>query len=100
MISAVSLATLGNGLATQTRVAETAAANIVNATTEGYQSAQGQVVSRPLQGASYVPLPPEGEVDLGRELTNLTQAKQSYAAIAHTLSSIDQTEKKALDALA
>ncbi|TAN63294.1 MAG: hypothetical protein EPN20_09995, partial [Magnetospirillum sp.] len=76
------------------------ATNIVNATTEGYQSRQGQVVSKPLQGAAYVPLPPEGEVDLGRELVNLTLAKQSYAATARAISSVATTEKQGLDALA
>ncbi|TPW02944.1 MAG: hypothetical protein FD129_3122 [bacterium] len=58
------------------------------------------VVSKPLQGAAYVPLPPEGEVDLGREVINLTQAKHVYAATARVYSSIVETEKKGLDALA
>ncbi|MDO8608068.1 MAG: hypothetical protein Q7R40_16150 [Phaeospirillum sp.] len=100
MISSVSLTTLASGLDVQARVAQTAANNVVNAVTEGYRSERGQVVSKPLQGAGYVPLPPEGEVDLGREMVNLTLAKQTYAATARALSSIAKTEKQGLDALA
>ena len=100
MISSTSLTTLASGLNVQSRVAQTAANNIVNANTPGYAAEQGQVVSRSLQGTAYVPLPPEGGVDLGRELVNLTLAKQSYTAAAHAISSISQTEKKGLDALA
>lgn len=100
MISSLSLSTLVGGLGVQSRVVETAAANIANATTENYESARGQVVSKPLQGAAYVPLPPEGEVDLGREVVNLTMAKHVYAATARVYSSIVETEKKGLDALA
>ncbi|RAU20650.1 hypothetical protein CU669_17050 [Paramagnetospirillum kuznetsovii] len=100
MISSVSLNTLVGGLGAQTRVAETAATNIVNATTEGYQAQQGQLVSKPLNGADYIPLPPEGDVDLGRELVNLSQASHSYAAAAKAFSSISETEKRALDSLA
>ncbi len=99
MISSISLTTLANGLSVQASVAQTAATNIVNATTPGYQSQQGQVVSKPLQGAAYVPLPSEGEVDLGRELVNLTIAKQTYAATAHAISSIAKTETQGIDAL-
>ena len=100
MISSTSLTTLVSGLNVQSRVAQSAANNIVNANTPGYAAEQGQVVSKSLQGAAYVPLPPEGEVDLGRELVNLTLAKQTYAATAHAISSISKTEKKGLDALA
>lgn len=100
MISSTSLTTLVSGLNVQTRVAQTAANNVVNANTQGYQAEQGQVVSRPLQGAAYVPLPPEGEVDLGREMVNLTLAKQTYAATAHAFSSIAKTEQQGLDTLA
>lgn len=100
MISSVSLSTLVSGLSAQSRVAETAANNIVNVTTDGYQAQQGQVVSKPLHGAEYVPLPSEGEVDLGREIVALSQAKHSYAAAAKAFSSIEKTEKRALDALA
>ncbi|CAA7617974.1 hypothetical protein [Magnetospirillum sp. SS-4] len=100
MISSVSLSSLVSGLGVQSRVVETAAANIANATTGDYESARGQVVSRPLQGAAYVPLPPEGEVDLGREVVNLALAKHSYTAMARAYSSIAETEKRGLDALA
>lgn len=100
MISSVSLTTLVSGLGAQSRVVETAASNIVNATTEGYQAQRGQLVSKPLQGADFVPLPPEGEVDLGTELVTLTLASHSYSAAAKAFSSIAETEKRGLDALA
>ncbi|OAN43016.1 hypothetical protein A6A04_09985 [Paramagnetospirillum marisnigri] len=100
MISSVSLATLATGLEAQSRVANTAATNIVNATTPGYQAEQGQLVSRPLNGAGYVPLPPEGEVDLGTEMVNLVLAKTSYGAAAKAFARIAETESKALDTLA
>ncbi|CAA7627929.1 conserved hypothetical protein [Candidatus Terasakiella magnetica] len=97
MISSISLNTLASGLGVQSRAVQTAADNIVNVTTEGYQAEQGQVVSKPLQGASYVPLPSEGPVDLGQEVVNLIRAKQTYAATAHAFSSIAKTEKRGLD---
>ena len=100
MISQVSLNTLASGLGVQSQVAERAAINIVNANTDGYQGERGQVVSKPLQGAAYVPLPSEGPVDLGQELVGLNQAKLAYGATAHALSSIADTEKTVLDALA
>lgn len=100
MISSVALQTLTSGLAVQAKAAETAADNIVNVVTPGYQAERGQVVSTNPSGASYVPLPPEGEVDLGRELVNLTAAKQAYSLAAHSFSSIAKTEKDGLDTLA
>ena len=100
MISTVSLSTLASGLSVQTRAAETAAANIANVSTQGYQSQRGQVVSTNPSGAAYVPLPPEGDVDLGQELVNLTIAKQAYSLAAHSFSSIAKTEKEGLDTLA
>lgn len=100
MISSISSTTLLSGLAAQSRVAETAAANIANVVTPDYQAQRGQVVSVSPAGASYVPLPPEGEVDLATEVVNLTQAKQAYVAAAHAFSSIARTEKDGLNVLA
>ncbi|MBI3445547.1 MAG: hypothetical protein HY055_09355 [Magnetospirillum sp.] len=100
MITSVALPTLSSGLAVQSRAAQTAADNIANVVTPGYEAQQGQVVSVNPSGASYVPLPPEGEVDLGRELVNLTAAKQAYSLAAHAFSSIAKTEKDGLDTLA
>lgn len=100
MISSVTSTTLTSGLAAQSRVAETAAANIANVLTPDYQAQRGQLVSTSPSGASYVPLPPEGEVDLTREVVDLMAAKQAYVAAARTFSSVARTEKEALDTLA
>ncbi|KIL98499.1 hypothetical protein CCC_01949 [Paramagnetospirillum magnetotacticum MS-1] len=100
MISSIASTTLLSGLATQSRVAQTAADNIANVTTPGYQAERGQVVSVSPAGASYVPLPPEGEVDLARQVIDLDQAKQAYVLAARTFSSIAKTEKDALNVLA
>ncbi|EME68863.1 hypothetical protein H261_16136 [Paramagnetospirillum caucaseum] len=87
-------------MATQSRVAEKAAGNIANLTTPDYQAQRGQVVSTSPAGAAYVPLPPEGGVDLAREVIDLGQAKQAYILAARTFSRIARTEKEALDVLA
>lgn len=101
MISSVASTTLVSGLATQSRVAETAAANIANVLTPDYQARRGQVVSASPAGASYVPLPPEGEAaDLAREVVDLMGAKQAYVAAARAFSAIARTEKEGLDILA
>jgi flagellar basal body rod protein FlgC len=100
MISSVSSTTLASGLAAQSRVAETAAANIANVLTPDYQARRGQVVSASPAGASYVPLPPEGEVDLTRDVVDLMGARQAYVATARAFSSIARTEKEGLDVLA
>ena len=100
MIGSVGLGTLASSLATQSRVAETAAANIANAVTPDYQSQRGQPVSLTPSGVGYVALPPQGEVDLGREAVNLTIASQAYAASAKAYSSVDTTERKGLAILA
>ncbi len=100
MISSIASTTLLSGLATQSRVAQTAANNIANVTTPDYQAQRGQVVSTRPTGAAYVPLPPEGEVDLVREVVDLGQAKQAYILAARTFSSIARTEKDALNVLA
>lgn len=100
MISSIASTTLLSGLATQSRVVQTAAGNIANATTPDYQAQRGQVVSTSPAGAAYVPLPPEGEVDLTREVVDLTQAKQAYIMAARTFSRIARTEREALDVLA
>jgi len=100
MISPVAANSLVSGLNAQTRIVETVADNIANVTTGGYQAERGSLVSRPLQGAAYVPLPAEGEVDLGQEMVSLTVAKTSFEAMARAYSSIAETEKTALDSLA
>lgn len=100
MISSIASTTLLSGLATQSRVAQAAAGNIANLTTPDYQAQRGQVVSASPSGARYVPLPPEGGVDLLREVVDLGQAKQAYILAARTFSSIARTEKDALDVLA
>jgi flagellar basal body rod protein FlgC len=100
MISSIASTTLLSGLTAQSRAAGTAASNIANVTTPDYQAARGQVVSTRPTGAAYVPLPPEGEVDLVREVVDLTQAKQAYILAARTFSRIARTEKEALDVLA
>lgn len=100
MISSIASTTLLSGLTAQSRAAGTAASNIANVTTPDYQAARGQVVSTRPTGAAYVPLPPEGEVDLAREVVDLTQAKQAYILAARTFSRIARTEKEALDVLA
>lgn len=100
MISSIASTTLLSGLAAQSRVAQKAADNIANVTTPDYRAQQGQVVSASPSGARYVPLPPEGGVDLLREVVDLGQAKQAYILAARTFSSIARTEKDALDVLA
>jgi flagellar basal body rod protein FlgG len=100
MISSLASTTLLSGLATQSRLVQKAADNIANATTPDYQAQRGQVVSTSPAGATYVPLPPEGEVDLTREIVDLSQAKQAYILAARTFSSIARTEKDALNVLA
>ncbi len=100
MIGSISLGTLASSLATQSRAAATAAANIANVDTPGYQSQRGQPVALTPSGVGYVALPPQGEVDLGHELVNLTVASQAYAASAKAFSAIDSTERKALSFLA
>ncbi|CCG41851.1 flagellar basal body protein [Magnetospirillum molischianum] len=100
MIAPVASASLISGLNAQTRVAETAAANIANVSTDGYQAERGELVSRPLQGAAYVPLPAEGGVDLAREVVALTVAKTSFEAMARAYSTITETEKTGLNSLA
>lgn len=100
MISSIASTTLLGGLAAQSRVAQKAADNIANATTPDYRAQQGQVVSVSPAGARYVPLPPEGEVDLLREVVDLGQAKQAYILAARTFSRVARTEKDALDVLA
>lgn len=100
MISPVASASLVSGLAAQSRTVETAATNIVNAASEDYQAERGALVSRPLQGPAYVPLPPEGEVDPAREMVAMMVAKTSFEAMARAYSSIAETEKNAQDSLA
>lgn len=102
MISSVSSSatTLLSGLAAQSRAAVTAAGNIANVTTEGYRAARGQVVSVSPAGASYVPLPPEGGVDLLSEVVNLQNAAQSYALAAKTYAGVTRMERDALNILA
>jgi hypothetical protein len=100
MISSLASTTLIGGLGAQSRLAQKAADNIVNATTPDYQAQRGQLVSTSPAGASYVPLPPEGEVDLVREVVDLGQAKQAYILAARTFSRVARTEKEALDVLA
>jgi flagellar basal body rod protein FlgB len=100
MISSIASTTLLSGLATQSRVAQTAAGNIAHATTPDYQAQRGQVVSTSPAGAAYVPLPPEGEVDLTREVVDLGQAKQAYTLAARTFSRLARMEKEVLDVLA
>lgn len=102
MISSVSSSatTLLSGLAAQSRAAVTAAGNITNVTTEGYRAARGQVVSVSPAGASYVPLPPEGGVDLLSEVVNLQNAAQSYALAAKTYAGVTRMERDALNILA
>jgi len=100
MISPVATTSLISGLNAQTRVVETAAANIANQSSSDYQAARGSLVSRPLQGAAYVPLPPEGEVDPAREMVSMMVAKTSFEAMAKAYSTIAETEKNALKSLA
>ncbi len=100
MIGAVGLDALASSLATQARVAATAAANIANVDTPGYQSQRGQPVALTPSGVGYVALPPQGEVDLGQQLVNLTVASQAYAASAKAFAAIASTETKGLAILA
>lgn len=100
MISPVATTSLVSGLNAQTRVVETAAANIANQSTPDYQAARGSLVSRPLQGAAYVPLPAEGEVDPAQEIVSMMVAKTSFEAMAKAYSTIAETEKNGLDSLA
>ncbi|ARJ67776.1 hypothetical protein WV31_20005 [Magnetospirillum sp. ME-1] len=100
MISSIASTTLLSGLAAQSRVAVKAADNIANVTTADYRAQQGQLVSTSPAGARYVPLPPEGGVDLLREVVDLGQAKQAYTLAARTFSRLARTEKDALDVLA
>jgi len=100
MISPVASASLVSGLAAQTRIVETAATNIVNVASDDYQAERGALVSRPLQGAAYVPLPPEGAVDPAREMVTMMVAKTSFETMARAYSTLAETEKTALDSLA
>lgn len=100
MISSIASTSLVSGLAAQARAAETAASNIANVNSTDYKAARGQVVSTSPAGASYVPLPPEGEVNLASEVIGLQTAAQSYALTAKTFASMAQTEKDVLNVLA
>lgn len=100
MISPVASSSLVSGLDAQTWIVETAAANIANMATPDYQAERGALVSRPLQGAAYVPLPAEGEVDPAQEMVTMMVAKTSFEAMARAYSSIAETEKTGLDSLA
>jgi len=100
MISPVATSSLVSGLTAQTRVVETAAANIANVSTADYQAERGALVSRPLQGAAYVPLPAEGEVDPAQEIVTMMVAKTSFEAMARAYASVTETEKTGLESLA
>lgn len=89
---------LGSALQVQGAAVQTAAVNIANVDTPGYQAQRGRIVSRP-PGAAYVPLAASGPVDLGGQAVDLTIAKTGYEAAAHAYSAIDRTEKKVLDTL-
>ena len=82
MIAPVALSTLANSLATQARVVDTAASNIVTMDDPGAPAQRGQVVSRVPAGVGYVALPPAGTVDLGHDVADLVTAKSAYGAAA------------------
>ncbi len=100
MIGSVGLGTLASSLATQSRVAATAAANIANVDTPGYQAQRGQPVSLTPSGVGYAALPAQGQVDLGQQMVDLSVASHAYAASAKAYAAISSTEDKALAILA
>lgn len=73
--------------------------NIVNSDTEGFKKAQGTFVSTPLGGSIAFKAQEVNEgVNLSEEIVNLKQAEISYKAVAKALSSIDETQKRVLNA--
>lgn len=99
MIGSITSAALVSSLNAQSRAVETAAANVSNANTGGYQAAQGQLVSTVPAGVGYVQLPPQGEVDLAAEAVSMLTASNAYAMSIKALGVEAKAEKQVLNIL-
>ena len=101
MISSVSssLSILQSGMAAIGAAVTDTADNIANASSIDYRAQRGRMISQPL-GVDYIRLPAQGEVDLGRQMVDLMQARTSYKALANAFRSTDEMEKQAVDLLA
>lgn len=77
---------------------DAAANNIANVDSTGYKSLRADAIST-APGMRVVVQPTEQDVDLTRQLVNMTSASSSYQAAAAAMGSISRTEKHALDVI-
>ncbi|NLS05204.1 flagellar basal body rod protein [Rhizobium sp. P32RR-XVIII] len=80
-ISGITSTALSGMLAQTTRVSAIAN-NVANASTPGYQALNTRLQSLSPNGVQAIVSQTDGEVDPATELTDLLQAKQSFAASA------------------
>ncbi len=95
MVTSVAFSSAVSGLHASARQFQVAAHNVVNANTEGFEAQAVQTVSRlsdgQAGGVSTQTVAGGGPVDYVREFVAMSSARNSYAANASVINTLDQT---------